>query len=447
MIPLVTSAVMRECDAKAVAIVGGDALVQAAGGAVAAEARKLLGGCYGKRICVVAGPGLNGADGRVAATLLRGRGAKVDLIAVNEQPRALSGFDLVIDAAFGLGCSRPYDAPSVTPGTLVLAVDLPSGVDADTGAVLGHPLVADVTLALGALKYAHVDGDATALVGEIRYAGLGIEAPSDDALIVDADLQDFVVHGRDDHKWTHAVSVLAGSARMPGAADFVCAGALSAGASMVRLQSRGKIAKLVHLPPEVVRFTGPLVDPRSRSVVAGPGLGLESSQWLKDRLTDIAMSAVLDADALASETVELSRGQEWVLTPHRKEFERLSGTSLGSRCIDAVRALAATTGCVILLKGPTTIISSPQGNLRIVRSGTSNLATAGTGDVLAGMIGAALARGHQPLSAAALSAHLHGLAGRRLGAYGVATDLPDAVSDVLRVHSRRPEVVRSAVEQ
>ena len=197
---------MRECDAKAVAIVGGDALVQAAGGAVAAEARKLLGGCYGKRICVVAGPGLNGADGRVAATLLRGRGAKVDLIAVNEQPRALSGFDLVIDAAFGLGCSRPYDAPSVTPGTLVLAVDLPSGVDADTGAVLGHPLVADVTLALGALKYAHVDGDATALVGEIRYAGLGIEAPSDDALIVDADLQDFVVHGRDDHKWTHAVS-------------------------------------------------------------------------------------------------------------------------------------------------------------------------------------------------------------------------------------------------
>src|ERR1700691_2962542 len=156
MIPLLTASQMREADALAVKARGTDALVAAAGTAVALEAQSMLGSCYGARVAVVAGPGLNGNDGRVAAAWLRSRGAKVDVIETADQPAELRGFALVIDAAFGLGCSRPYRAPNVAGETLVLAVDLPSGVDSDTGALLGQPLTADVTVALGALKPEHV---------------------------------------------------------------------------------------------------------------------------------------------------------------------------------------------------------------------------------------------------------------------------------------------------
>jgi len=431
VIPLVSTAVMRECDAREVARRGVDALVEAAGTAVAAQAHRMLGSLYGRRVGVLVGPGLNGADGRVAGALLQARGCKVDLISVAGQPRELRGYDLVIDAAFGLGCTRPYEAPLVSAGTKVLAVDLPSGVDADTGAVLGRPLTANVTLALGALKFAHVDGDATRVVGQLRFASLGIETPNESALIVDADLGGYVIGRRDDHKWTHALSVLAGTPPMPGAAALVCLGALSAGASMVRLESMGKIAKLVSLPPEVVRVRGPQVDPRSKCVVAGPGLGTKSGEWLRERLSDVAMTIVLDADALTPRMIELAHRAPRVLTPHAKEFERLGGEVVNGRRIASVRRLAAQTGCVVLLKGPLTIISTPEGRLRVVNSGTSALATAGTGDILAGMIGAAIARGHDPLDAAALSAHLHGRAGSRLSPYESATSLPSAVTEIL----------------
>jgi len=431
VIPLVSSRVMRECDARAVAERGVDALVEAAGTAVAAVARQLLGSSYGRRVAVLVGPGLNGADGRVAARRLQERGAKVEVITVARQPREVRGFDLVIDAAFGLGCSRPYDAPVVAGSTIVLAVDLPSGVDADGGQVLGHPLRADVTLALGALKYAHVDGHASTYVGQLQFASLGIVAPKDDAMIEDADLTGFVRRRDDDHKWTHAMSVLAGSPSMPGAAALVCAGALCAGASMVRLESRGKIAKLVQLPPEVVRFLGPGIDQRSRSLVAGPGLGNNASPWLKERLQNLTMGVVLDADALVPEMLELANGRGWIATPHKKEFERLSGVVLDSKRVEAARTLSSASGCVILLKGPTTLIASPNGRVRVVNSGTNALATAGSGDVLSGIIGAALARGHDPLDAAALSAHLHGLAGARLSVYETAAALTTNVTRVL----------------
>lgn len=422
---------MRECDARAVADRGEAALVEAAGTAVAVTARQLLGSSYGRRIAVLVGPGLNGEDGRVAARQLRKFGAKVETISVADQPRELRGFDLVIDAAFGLGCSRPYNAPLVGSSTIVLAVDLPSGVDADTGMVLGRPLRADVTLALGALKYAHVDGESTNFVGRLLFSHLDIVAPTDEALIEDSDLGDFVRRGDNDHKWNHAVSVLAGSPLMPGAAVLVCEGALSAGASMVHLESHGKIAKLVQLPPEIVRFSGPSIDSRSRCVIAGPGLGENSSLWLQERISDLTMGVVLDADALVPETLALANGRQWIATPHQKEFERLSGTSLGLERLEAVRSLSRSTGCVILLKGPTTIVASPAGQVRVVISGTSALATAGSGDVLSGIIGASVARGHDQITAAALGAHLHGLAGTRLSVYESASHLATNVSKVL----------------
>jgi NAD(P)H-hydrate epimerase len=433
MIPLLSTAQMREADALAVAKVGTDALVAAAGTAVALEAQSMLGSCYGSRVAVLVGPGLNGADGLVAASWLRSRGAKVDVIDVMNQPKELRGYELVIDAAFGLGCSRPYVAPSVAVGTLVLAVDLPSGVDSDTGALLGSPMSADVTLALGALKPAHVTGPAAAICGQLRSAGLGIVRRFDDGLMEDSDLGVLVQRETTDHKWTHAIQVLAGSTLMPGAADLVVRGALAAGASMIRLASRGDVAESVDLPAEVVRSDSTTVEPRSRCVVAGPGLGTDSVEWLRERLSDLSMPVVLDADGLNRDLVpsKTSNGARWVLTPHAGEFVRLTGEALPTNHLDAVRSLARDLDCVVLLKGATTTIADRDGRVRIVRSGTPTLATAGSGDVLSGVIGATIARGHDQLEAAALGAHLHGRAGASLPVYASASDLPLAIGEII----------------
>ncbi len=431
MIPLVSAQIMRECDARAVQRWGQGALVRAAGVSVAREAHRLLGSLYARRVAVVVGPGLNGADGRVAAQTLIARGCRVDVVEVARQPLELRGYDLVIDAAFGLGCSRPYVAPAIAGSTSVLAVDLPSGVDADTGDLLGRPLRADVTLALGALKVAHLDGEAARYCGELRFASLGIETPSDDGLVTDDDLTCFVRGDFDDHKWAHAVTILAGSPLMGGAAVLSCAGALSAGASMIQLETRGESLDPSGLAPEVVRTSDSGVDARSRCVVAGPGLGPDAPSWLRDRLDDTSVATVLDADALTPATVSLGRRAPRVLTPHAGEFTRIGGAAVGARRLVATRDLARATECVVLLKGPTTIVADPDGRVRIVNVGTPALATAGSGDVLAGMIGAAIARGHEPFLAAALSAHLHALAGRTLRPYESAGAIPSAVTAVL----------------
>ena len=428
VIPILTSAEMRDADARAVAARGVDALVAAAGAAAGRAARRLMGGCYGRRVAVVAGPGLNGSDGRVAAAWLAGRGARVDVIAVADQPPALDGYDLVVDAAFGLGCSRPYSAPRVPAGTLVLAVDLPSGVDADTGEVLGAPARADATIAMGALKPAHLAGPAAELVGELWCEGLGIVESARDGLVEDADLSALVALSRDDHKWTHALQVFAGSDLMPGAAALVARGALAGGASMVRLATRGDAVALAGLPDEVVRSDSSETDPRCRAVVAGPGLGTDAGPWLAERL-DAGRPSVLDADALRAELV--APGAPWVLTPHDGEFARLAGGPPVANRIDAARSLAARLGVTVLLKGPTTVVAEPAGALRVVRSGTPALATAGSGDVLTGLIGATIARGHGVMEAAALAAHLHGRAGAALGAYATAGSLPRAAREVM----------------
>ena len=424
---------MRAADAVAVQSRGTDALVAAAGTAVALEAQSMLGSCYGSRIAVLAGPGLNGADGRVAASWLRARGAKVDVIETEGQPKELRGYALVIDAAFGLGASRPYVPPVVASGTRVLAVDLPSGVDSDTGQLLGSPMRADVTLALGALKPAHVTGASAALCGQLRFAGLGIVTHFDDGLMEDGDLNGLVRRDTNDHKWTHAIQVFAGSTLMPGAADLVVRGALAAGASMIRLTSRGEVATLIDLPAEVVRSVATTVEPRSRCVVAGPGLGSDSLEWLRERLADVSMPVVLDADGLERSLIPARRASDrpWVLTPHEGEFVRLTGEPMPENRLEAVRSLAKATGCVVLLKGATTLIADGDGRVRVVRSGTPTLATAGSGDVLSGVIGATIARGHDLLEAAALGAHLHGRAGATLPVYASASDLPMAIGDII----------------
>jgi NAD(P)H-hydrate epimerase len=429
---------MRDADAQASAVRGVDALVALAGTAVALHAQRLLRTCYGKRVAVLVGPGLNGADGRVAAAWLSSRGAHVRLAEWNDLPPHLHGFDLVIDAAFGLGCTRPFVAPKVAPGTLVLAVDLPSGVDADSGEVLGEPMVADATLALGAFKPAHLVGPAAAFTGQLHFAGLGIVRTFSDGLVEDSDLASLVTSHPNDHKWAYAMSALVGSTLMPGAAELVLRGALAGGASMIGLQSRGDVAQFVHLPPEVIHSNESAIDQRFRAVVAGPGLLPDASVWLRPRLAGVTCPVVLDAAGLDRALIdELSpRDGSWVITPHEGEFARLTGEPVGPNHFDDVRALARATGCVVLLKGPVTVIADPSGTLRVVKSGTPTLATAGSGDVLAGLIAATIARGHDPLNAAAMAAHLHGRAGARLLPYATASDVAISVGDLVHALSQ-----------
>ena len=219
MIPILSVEEMRKREAPFVAQ-SPDSLVRAAGTAVAHVAQSMLGSCYARRVAVIAGPGLNGADGRVAGAWLKYRGARVDVINVADQPRELRGYDLVIDAAFGVGCSRPYWAPTVAPRTRVLAVDVPSGVNADSGELFGSPLRAHVTLAIGALKYCHLNGRAAEYAGDLRFVDIGVVADCDDGVLADGDLAAFVVLDRLDHKWKHAVQLYAGSPTMAGAAQL-----------------------------------------------------------------------------------------------------------------------------------------------------------------------------------------------------------------------------------
>ena len=438
MQPILSSEQMRAADAAAGATLAPDRLVHLAGTAVALEAQRLLGSCYGRRVAALAGPGLNGTDGRIAAAWLAARGARVDVIEWDHAPEELVGYDLVIDAAFGLGCSRPYHAPTTSPATKVLAVDLPSGVDADTGAVLGSPIRATTTLALGAYKPAHFIGPASSLTGELRLAALGIVTTYEDGLVDDDDLVTFLRGEPDDHKWTHALQAFVGSTLMPGAAELVLRGALAGGASMIRLVSRGDVAASVTLPPEVVHASESTVDPRSRCVVAGPGLGAGAADWLREVMTGLSGPLVLDADGLDRAFIDerSPRDGSWVITPHDGEFARLVGHAPGANRFEEVRALARATGCVVLLKGPVTIIARPTGELRVVNSGTASLATAGTGDVLAGLIGATVARGHDPFDAAALGAHLHGRAGARLAPYAHASQVVAQISAIIAALGR-----------
>ncbi len=448
MIPLLDTAAMRAADAAAVARVGTDALVTSAGFAVGATARSMLGTLYGQRIVVVAGPGLNGADGRVAASWLANRGALVRVVEADATIGKLRGYDLVIDAAFGLGCSRDYVAPDVDDRALVLAVDLPSGVNADTGAVLGRPMVADVTLALGAVKPAHLIGPAREFVGELRFAGLGIVDDADSGIVEEIDLRNFVRQHRDDHKWRHAVLIIAGSASMPGAAQLATLGALATGASMVRVCVPGvKPSRVSNLPAEAVVIDSEVeelselvvsVSTRLHAMVLGPGLGrdLDVRQQVRSFVQRVRVPLVLDADGLHAVDVKWLAARRHpdspiILTPHDGEYAALTGREPGEDRIEAARSLARETQCIVLLKGPTTVVADPNGFLRVVTAGTPALATAGTGDVLAGMIAGALARGHAALAATALAAELHGMAGQHLPPYGTAHQIASVVRDLL----------------
>jgi NAD(P)H-hydrate epimerase len=445
--PVLTVAEMQATDARAQASIALEVLVERAGTAVAVAALDLLGGAYGRRIVVVAGKGNNGADGRVAASLLRDRGARVEVIDVSRADSEIGPVDLVIDAAFGTGFRGEYRAPTVPPGTPVLAVDIPSGIDGDSGVASGSPLAATATVTFAALKPGLVQGDGPGLSGVITVADIGL--PVEGARVhamADGDIEDLLpARKREDHKWTSAVLVVAGSPGMTGAAGLCAMAAYRAGAGMVRLGIPG--ADVGDTPAsEAVSVTLPKAGwadealtqaERCQVVVVGPGIGRDDSTAADlRRLVDRSpVPVVVDADglyALGQLDTTVSSTSAVVLTPHDGEYRRLMGEAPGPDRIAAARRLAEKARAVALVKGTTTAVSEPDGRVVLGLAGTPALATAGTGDVLSGVIGAFVARGVAPLEAAGLAAHVHGRAAADGATEGlVAGDLPELVSHVL----------------
>lgn len=453
MQPVLTAEEMREVDRRAVA--GGTPvarLVERAGTALASEALSLLGGGYGRRVVVVAGPGNNGSDGRVAAGLLARRGARTTVLDARDCPERLPAADLVVDAAYGTGFRGEYDGPD-PGGAPVLAVDLPTGVDADTGEVRGRGVTAVATVTFGALKPGLLLGEGRERAGRVvvRPIGLPLPDPAECALslVDDEDLRAIPHRPVFAHKWQSAVAVVAGSPGMYGAPTFVAHAAGRAGAGMVRLGIPGAApgdlpafeAVCRSLPASGFDEAAAEGLERCKVLVVGPGLGSErpTRASIRRLVTTAPVPVIVDADGLvalgdvasASEVIG-PRRHPTLLTPHDGEFARLTGAPVGPDRVRAAREAAAATGAVVLLKGSTTVVASPGGSVRLVTAGSSRLATAGTGDVLAGVIAGLVARGLELADAAALGAHLHGRAAALGPADGLlAGDLPELVAVVL----------------
>jgi NAD(P)H-hydrate epimerase len=463
--PVLTIEEMRAADAAALREVTETTLVERAGTAVAVAALRLLGGAYGRRVVIIAGRGNNGADGRVAARVLSRRGARVTVVAAGDTD-PVPPCDLLIDAAYGTGFRGRYDAPDLPEDVPVLAVDIPSGVSGDTGKSSGRPFRAVRTVTFAALKPGLLQGDGAELAGEVEVADIGVPFDRPDIGVVqDADILRLLpARPHQAHKWQTAVAIVAGSPGMEGASALCARGASHAGAGMVRLAvpgaDVGKGTRPGPWPVEAVRFalsesgwaTEVLeVLERCGALVVGPGLGRDDvvRSEIRRLIGRSPVPVVADADALAAlDDAEGARkvigetNQPVVLTPHDGEYRMLTGQDPGDDRLAAARHLADRAGAVVLLKGSPTVVVQPSANptgsahpadprptALVSMSGSSRLATAGTGDVLSGVIGAFMARGLRALPAAALAAHVHGRAAGLGPAEGlVAGDLPVLIS-------------------
>jgi NAD(P)H-hydrate epimerase len=447
VIPVVTPEEMAEIDRAASEPV--EVLVERAGAAVARAAVELLGGTYGRRVVVVAGKGNNGADGRSAAARLRRRGVRVTVVDAADPPATLPEADLVIDAAYGTGFRGTYTPVPPAPGAPVLAVDIPSGVDGLTGRASGAPLRANRTITFAALKPGLLFADGPELAGDVEVADIGLDTSGAPIHVVEpADVARWIpARPRESHKWKAAVWVVAGSPGMTGAAHLCARAAQRAGAGYVRLSppgvddDPGKPVEAVGVPLPRDGWAEQVLSGLERfgALAVGPGLGTgdATAEDVRRVVHDAPVPVVADGDALTAlgrdaAKVLAGRGAPMVLTPHDGELARLGGDADDPDRIAVTQRLAATLGAVVLRKGSTTIVAAPDGTTLLTTSGDARLATAGTGDVLTGVIGALLAQGVPPLEAAAAGAHLHGRAGALAWPRGlVAGDLVDRLPAAL----------------
>jgi hydroxyethylthiazole kinase-like uncharacterized protein yjeF len=443
--PVLTADETRRAEADAIAAgVSAEELMARAGAAVAEQVRRLTAGA---EVLVLCGPGNNGGDGYVAAAALRRAGlpVRVASIAPATTPQASAACGrweglieplaeaapapIVLDAVFGIGLSRPLgDAVAVPLRRLLqatrmsIAVDVPSGVSTDDGACLSDLPRVDLTLAMGAVKPAHVLQPSAARCGAIRLLEIGLEARSN-ARVSSAP----VIRAPDAsaHKYSRGmVAVVAGA--MPGAGALAATAAGRGGAGYVLLLG----SATDRLPHAIVRrrFTPEaLTDDRIRAIVVGPGLGRDDRA--RERL-EAALGAgrplVVDGDALHCMGERRLQGPA-ILTPHAGEFVAMFGSEAGSK-IDRAISAAQRAGSVVVYKGADTVIAAPDGRAVVHDGGTSWLSTAGTGDVLAGLIGARLATGLEPMEAAVQGVWLHTEAARRAGPAFLADDLVNHIS-------------------
>lgn len=418
-----------------------EVLIERAARHVAREAVDLMGGVYGRRVTVLAGPGNNGADGRVAAQHLARRGVRVSVVDALDAPDSLRLVDLVIDAAFGTGLSRSYLPPVLHEAQTVLAVDIPSGVDGLTGQRLGVPQQAERTVTFAALKPGHVLEPGRSLAGDVRVVDIGLDVgPGRRHAVEEADVAALVPKpSAEDHKWRSGLRIVGGSVGMTGAAWLAARAAQRAGAGMVQLAmpgargDEGPTEAVVRPLPALGWAEGALdgLDDRIRAVLVGPGLGSDDPESLRAML-DVAVPLVIDGDALTAEAAAALgvRRAPTILTPHDGEWLRIGGDG-GPDRLERTREFAQSHQVTLIRKGPSTVVASPDGRIRVVTSGTSALATAGTGDVLAGVVAALLAQGSDPFDAATVAAHVHGAAGRKGGHGLIAGDLVDSIGSIL----------------
>ena len=460
---LLTPAEMARADAAALAAgMPTETLMEAAGRAVARAIRARFRPC---RTLVLAGPGNNGGDGYVAARYLEQAGLPVAVAALappspgtsagaaaarwhgpmaafNEAEVARAG--LVVDALFGAGLTRPL-APEVSQmlravQAPLVAVDVPSGLDGATGHVLGHAPQAVVTISFFRLKPGHVLLPGRALCGETVLADIGLP----EAVLQGIAPRCWRNHPSlwalpslevSAHKYTRGhLTILAGAA-MPGAARLAASAARRLGAGLVTLHAENlELAAMLRAdaPGQLVSdatLEALLMDERRKVWLAGPGLLPHDATRAAIRsLIEAGKTLIADAGGLmaAAEAPDLLRGAA-VITPHAGEFARLFGAP-GADRLSATRAAAARLGAVVVLKGPDTIIAAPDGRVIINDNAPPSLATAGTGDILAGAIAALLAQGMAPFEAAAAAVWLHG-AGAASGPPGlIAEDLPALIA-------------------
>lgn len=455
MRPILSVAEMRRVDAETNIDV--DLLMDAAGFAVALAAVD-LGAGYGTTIDVLCGKGNNGGDGYVAAAYLSQRGAAVRAHSIGDpspgtpahramrraeregvqmapldDPRPT---DVLIDAVVGTGFQgqlAPEVAEWVGFGTAVVAVDIPSGLNGDTGLVSGTAFDADITVAFHALKPGHVLGDGPDLCGEVRVADIGLTGGTTDMLLMeDADV--FIPsRRRTAHKWSSgAVATIGGMPGLTGAALLAAQAALSAGAGVSNLVAQPSTvdvytAAVPDIPTMVVEGIETKADAtalvkrlaRFDTVIMGPGLEPASRPFVEGIVDEFDGVLVLDAgalNALSSPAVLADRSATTILTPHAGEFARLTGEEPG---VESARRLAEVTGGIIVVKGNPTLVVADR--VIVINSGGPELATIGSGDVLAGIIGAFVSTTLDPVTAVASAVHVHGVIGSITADLGTVT--------------------------
>ncbi|GHH07981.1 NAD(P)H-hydrate dehydratase [Streptomyces rubradiris] len=451
------------------------ALMRRAAAGLAAACAGLLGRVSGSRVVLLVGSGDNGGDALYAGARLARRGAGVTAVLLapgrthtaglaalrraggravtaDRGEAAVARARLVVDGIVGIGGKgglRP-DAARLAEaversGAAVVAVDLPSGVDADTGEVRGAALRADLTVTFGAYKPGLLVDPAREYAGVVRFVGIGIEPPPADAVLQALQHADVArllptPEAESDKYRRGVVGIAAGSARYPGAAVLAVSGALRGGAGAVRYVGPAGDAVLARYPETLVSDAGPAKAGRVQAWVTGPGAGDDAATVAEVLATDVPV--LLDADGLrlADRDAVRGRGAPTLMTPHAGEAAALLGVrreEVEAARLAAARELAARYRATVLLKGSTTLVAGPDGGpVRVNPTGTPWLATAGSGDVLSGLAGSLLASGLDPLDAGSVAAYLHGLAGRfaaqgaPTGAHDVAARIPEAWRNV-----------------